>query len=158
VDHRDLPSFPTRRSSDLALARAVNRVEKAQEPEVKPSAAKPAQPDPGALGGLLSSVTTALLDGVTRVDTGELYRLINRLVEVSLDTAVLADLSLVNLEGADPKKVLTAWRTHMQRLTKSMEELQDQAVALANVPFREAAETFPQFIRYLGRKLGKDMR
>jgi len=141
-----------------ALARAVNRVEKAQEPEVKPSAAKPAQPDPGALGGLLSSVTTSLLEGVTRVDTGELYRLINRLVEVSLDTAVLADLSLVNLEGADPKKVLTAWRTHMQRLTKSMEELQDQAVALANVPFREAAETFPQFIRYLGRKLGKDVR
>ena len=81
-----------------ALARAVNRVEKAQEPEVKPSAAKPAQPDPGALGGLLSSVTTSLLEGVTRVDTGELYRLINRLVEVSLDTAVLADLSLVNLE------------------------------------------------------------
>jgi two-component system chemotaxis sensor kinase CheA len=142
----------------VELARAVSRVEKAQGAEMKPAANKPSQTDPGALGGLLSSVTTSLLEGVTRVDTGELYRLINRLVEVSLDTAVLADLSLVNLEGADPKKVLSAWRTHMQRLTKSMEELQDQAVALANVPFREAAETFPQFIRYLGRKLGKDVR
>lgn len=139
------------------LARAVSRVEKAQGAELK-GAGKPLQAEPGALGGLLSSVTTSLLEGVTRVDTGDLYRLINRLVEVSLDTSVLADLSLVNLEGADPKKVLTAWRTHMQRLTRSMEELQDQAVALANVPFREAAETFPQFIRYLGRKLGKDVR
>jgi len=141
----------------VELARAVNRVEKAQAAEVKPSG-KSNQAEPGALGGLLSSVTTSLLEGVTRVDTGDLYRLINRLVEVSLDTSVLADLSLVNLEGADPKKVLAAWRTHMQRLTQSMEELQDQAVALANVPFREAAETFPQFIRYLGRKLGKDVR
>lgn len=115
-------------------------------------------PDPGALGGLLSSVTTSLLEGVTRVDTGELYRLVNRLVEVSLDTSALADLSLVSVEGADPKKILTAWRGHMQRLTRSMTELQDQAVALANIPFREAAETFPQFIRYLGRKLDKDVR
>lgn len=116
------------------------------------------EPEPSALGGLLSSVTASLLDGVTRVDTGELYRLINRLVEVALDTAAVADLSLVSLEGADPRRVLTAWRGHMERLTESIAEVQDRAVALANVPFREAAETFPQFLRYLGRKLGKDVR
>lgn len=140
----------------VELAKAVSRVNRAFG--VGSSPGKPIQPEPGALGGLLSSVTTSLLEGVTRVDTGELYKLVNRLVEVSLDTSALADLSLVSLEGADPKKVLSAWRTHMQRLTGAMGELQDQAVALANVPFREAAETFPQFIRYLGRKLGKDVR
>lgn len=114
--------------------------------------------DSEALGGLLTSVASSLLDGVTRVDTGELYRLINRLVEVALDTAAIADLTLVNLEGADPKKVLAAWRGQLERLTRSIVEVQDQAVALANVSFREAGESFPQFLRYLGRKLGKDVR
>jgi two-component system, chemotaxis family, sensor kinase CheA len=141
----------------VELAKALTRVNRAFG-TVATSSGRAMQPEPGALGGLLSSVTTSLLEGVTRVDTGDLYKLVNRLVEVSLDTSALADLSLVSVEGADPKRVLSAWRTHMQRLTGSMAELQDQAVALANVPFREAAETFPQFIRYLGRKLGKDVR
>lgn len=114
--------------------------------------------EPSQLGGLLSSVTESLLAGVTRVDTGELYRLINRLVEVSLDTTAIADLSLVSLDGADPKRVLTAWRGQMERLAESVSDVQERAVALANVPFREVAETFPQFVRYLGRKLGKDVR
>lgn len=112
----------------------------------------------GALGGLLSSVTSSLTDGVTRVDTGELYRLINRLVEVALDSSAISDLALVNLEGADPKKVLAAWRTLLERLTASIVEVQERAVALANISFRDAVETFPQFIRYLGRKLDKDVR
>lgn len=110
------------------------------------------------LGGLLSSVTESLMGGVTRVDTGELYRLINRLVEVALDTTALADLALVNIEGADPQKIQRAWRSQMERLSSSIVDVQERAVALANVPFREVAETFPQFIRYLGRKLGKDVR
>lgn len=139
------------------LAKSVARVDRAFGIRNR-EAGRALRPEPGALGGLLSSVTTSLLEGVTRVDTGELYRLINRLVEVALDTSALADLSLVSLDGGDPKKVLTAWRGHMERLTAAMGDLQEQAVALANIPFREAAETFPQFIRYLGRKLGKDVR
>ncbi|CAN5868713.1 hybrid sensor histidine kinase/response regulator [soil metagenome] len=124
-----------------------------------PQAAEPSgESGTEALGGLLTSVASSLLEGVTRVDTGELYRLINRLVEVSLDTAAIADLTLVNLEGADPRKVLAAWRSQLERLSASVEEVQDQAVALANVSFREAGESFPQFLRYLGRKLGKDVR
>lgn len=141
----------------VELAKSVARVDRAFGIRNR-EAGRALRPEPGALGGLLSSVTTSLLEGVTRVDTGELYRLINRLVEVALDTSALADLSLVSLDGGDPKKVLTAWRGHMGRLTAAMGDLQEQAVALANIPFREAAETFPQFIRYLGRKLGKDVR
>jgi two-component system, chemotaxis family, sensor kinase CheA len=139
------------------LAKSVSRVDRAFGLGSRDTARRlPAER--GVLGGLLSSVTTSLLDGVTRVDTGELYRLVNRLVEVALDAAALSDLSLVSLEGGDPRRILTAWRSHMERLTDSMSEIQDQAVSLANIPFREAAETFPQFIRYLGRKLSKDVR
>lgn len=143
--------------STVAIAKSVARVERAFAPRT-PELGRGLQPEPGALGGLLSSVTTSLLEGVTRVDTGELYRLINRLVEVSLDTSAVADLSLVSVEGADPKNLLKAWRAHMERLAASMNEIQEHAVGLANVSFRDAAETFPQFIRYLGRKLGKDVR
>lgn len=161
IDLADLLGNALDSDDPVSMAKAVTRVQKAFGPG--PSVAGkesdgPDRPPSGALGGLLSSVTTSLLDGITRVDTGDLYRLINRLVEVSLDTVAVADLSLVSLEGGDPKKILRAWRIHMQRLTTSMGEIQQQAVSLANVPFREAVETFPQFIRYLGRKLGKDVR
>ncbi len=116
------------------------------------------QPESGSLGGLLSSVSQSLLGGVTRVDTGELYRLINRVVEVSLDADALADLSLVSIEGADPELFRKAWRSQLGGLSSSIGEIQDHAVALANVSFAEVTSTFPQFVRYLGRRIGKDVR
>ena len=116
------------------------------------------RPEPGSLGGLLTSVSDSLLGGSTRVDTGELYRLINRIVEVSLDSEALADLSLLSIEGSDPALFRKAWRQQLERLASSISEIQDQAVALANIPFRDATATFPQFVRYLGRRMGKDVR
>jgi two-component system, chemotaxis family, sensor kinase CheA len=116
------------------------------------------RPEPGSLGGLLTSVSDSLLGGSTRVDTGELYRLINRIVEVSLDSEALADLSLLSIEGSDPALFRKSWRQQLERLALSISEIQDQAVALANIPFRDATATFPQFVRYLGRRMGKDVR
>ena len=116
------------------------------------------RPEPGSLGGLLSSVSESLLGGATRVDTGDLYRLINRIVEVALDTEALADLALVSIEGSDPAVFRRSWRGQLEKLSGSIGDIQDQAVALANVSFREAASTFPQFVRYLGRRMGKDVR
>jgi two-component system chemotaxis sensor kinase CheA len=116
------------------------------------------RPEPGSLGGLLTSVSDSLLGGSTRVDTGDLYRLINRIVEVSLDSEALADLSLLSIEGSDPALFRKSWRQQLERLALSISEIQDQAVALANIPFRDATATFPQFVRYLGRRMGKDVR
>lgn len=116
------------------------------------------QPEPGSLGGLLSSVSESLLGGATRVDTGELYRLINRIVEVSLDADALTDLALVSIEGSDQNLVRRTWRSQLERLSDSIGDIQEQAVALANVSFRDATSTFPQFLRYLGRRMGKDVR
>ena len=116
------------------------------------------RPEPGSLGGLLSSVSESLLGGATRVDTGDLYRLINRIVEVALDTEALADLALVSIEGSDPAVFRRSWRGQLEKLSDSIGDIQDQAVALANVSFRDAAATFPQFVRYLGRRMGKDVR
>ncbi len=114
-------------------------------------------PEAGNLGGLLSSVSESLLGGATRVDTGELYRLINRVVEVALDAEALSDLSLVSIEGADQDLFRRSWRSQLEKLSNSIGDIQDQAVSLANVPFYEAIATFPQFVRYLARRMGKDV-
>lgn len=116
------------------------------------------QPEAGNLGGLLSSVSESLLGGATRVDTGELYRLINRIVEVALDADALADLSLVSIEGADQELFRKSWRAQLERLSDSVGDIQGQAVALADVSFFDAVATFPQFVRYLARRMGKDVR
>jgi two-component system chemotaxis sensor kinase CheA len=116
------------------------------------------QPDSSSLGGLLSSVSQSLLGGATRVDTSDLYRLINRTVEVSLDADALADLSLVSIEGADPELFRKSWRGQLERLSASVADIQSQAVSLANVSFFDAVATYPQFVRYLARRLGKDVR
>ena len=84
--------------------------------------------------------------------------MINRIVEVSLDSEALADLSLLSIEGSDPALFRRSWRQQLERLASSIGEIQDQAVALANIPFRDATATFPQFVRYLGRRMGKDVR
>ncbi len=110
------------------------------------------------LGGLLSSAETELAGSVTRVDTGNLYKLINRAVEIGIDVNALADLTHVAFEGSEPTQLLAAWRTQLERLSHDVDELQSWAVSLADVPLREAVETFPQFIRFLGRRLGKQVR
>ncbi len=115
-------------------------------------------PEAGSLGGLLSSVSETLLSGSTRVDTGDLYRLINRIVEVALDADALADLSMVSIEGSDKDLFRRSWRAQMEKLSASIREIQEQAVSLANVSFLDAVATFPQFVRYLGRRLQKDVR
>lgn len=116
------------------------------------------QPESGNLGGLLSSVSESLLGGATRVDTGDLYRLVNRIVEVALDADALADLSLVSIEGIDQELFRKSWRSQLERLSDSVNDIQCQAVSLANVSFFEAVATFPQFVRYLARRLGKDVK
>ncbi len=156
-----------------SLAEASQRLHRALETD---KASEPPRPEPTgngneprpapsgsdqpglSLGGLLESIENDLREGVTRVDTGDLYRLINRAVEVGLDAEALADLTHVSFEDADVDRLLAAWRTQLERLSDDVASLQDMAVALANVPFREAVETFPQFIRFLSRKTDKEVR
>ena len=116
------------------------------------------RPEEGNLGGLLESVSASLLGGATRVDTGDLYLLINRIVEVKLDAEALADLSLVSIEGADQDLFRRSWRAQLERLSSSVGDIQDQAVSLANVSFFEAVASVPQFVRYLARRMDKDVR
>lgn len=144
---------------DPELTGMINRQEPTADETAEPlEVVRLRSPDVGSLGGLLTSVSESLLGGATRVDTAELYRLINRIVEVALDAEAIADLSLVSIEGADPELFRRTWRAQLGRLSDSITDIQDQAVSLANVSFFDAVSTFPQFVRYLGRRSNKDVR
>lgn len=157
---------------EAIAGRLPSALEDLDDPELRQMIEEPGHPDTstspelvslrgpeiGSLGGLLTSVSESLLGGATRVDTADLYRLINRIVEVSLDAEAIADLSLVSIEGADPEVFRRSWRSQLERLSDSIADIQSQAVSLANVSFFDAVSTFPQFVRYLGRRSGKDVR
>lgn len=144
---------------DAELRTLLNKLSaEPEEPRIQPEMVSLRSPDVGSLGGLLTSVSESLLEGATRVDTSDLYRLINRIVEVALDAEAIADLSLVSIEGADPDLFRRSWRAQLAKLSGSITDIQDQAVSLANVSFFDAVSTFPQFVRYLGRRSGKDVR
>lgn len=117
----------------------------------------PTTGDQVTLGGLLPSLEGELEGSVMRVDTGALYTLINRVVEIGIEIQSLDDLALVSF-GGDPARMLAGWRAQISRVSSELSTLKDDAVSLVNVPLSEAIETFPQFVRFLGRRLGKNVR
>lgn len=145
----------------------VRRLEEWAAGSAAPSAATEEEAPPGdpfdrtgdesSLGGLLGSVEEQLSASITRVETNSLYRLINRTVELEIEAHSIVDLSYVSIEPADPARLIAAWRGQLGRLAGEVAELRRAAVALSNVRFGEAAETFPQFVKFLGRKLDKQV-
>lgn len=145
----------------------VRRLEEWAAGSAAPSAATTEESPPGdpfdrtgdesSLGGLLGSVEEQLSASITRVETNSLYRLINRTVELEIEAHSIVDLSYVSIEPADPARLISAWRGQLGRLAGEVAELRRAAVALSNVRFGEAAETFPQFVKFLGRKLDKQV-
>ncbi len=113
--------------------------------------------DDASLGGLLSSVEEYLSGAVTRVDTNDLYRLINRTVELEIEANSIADLSYVTIEAFDPAKLMAAWRSQLARFASDVADLRRSAVSLTNVRFGEAVETFSQFLKFLGRRLNRSV-
>lgn len=143
---------------DRSLSELIGKLVIEETPEGASPVPTRLRRESGDLGGLLTSVSDSLLGGATRVDTSDLYRLINRIVEVALDADAVADLSLVSFEGTDPELFRRSWRGQLEGLSESISDIQNQAVSLANVSFFEAVATYPQFVRYLARRMGKDIR
>ena len=115
------------------------------------------------LGGLLSSVESGLVGPATRVETTRLYRLINRAAEVRLDAAALASAvqALRYAVSSNPREVAslaTSWESAVENLDLAVEDLQMRALQLVAAPLSEITATFHQFVRYLSRRTGKQIR
>lgn len=133
------------------------------EPPASPPPLKPEQmlivpssngdaPLPTQFGGLLASLESLLIGTATRVDSAVLYQLINRCVEVALDIEALS----ARLE--ETPNIPVEHRQSLQGIGTAVEDLQRLATALAAAPLHDATETFPQFARYLARRLDKEIK
>jgi chemotaxis protein histidine kinase CheA/ActR/RegA family two-component response regulator len=153
-----------------ADASAPAPAESAPPPPVPPPSPAPSRPVPEMgspelldLGGLLSSVESGLVGPATRVETTRLYRLINRAAEVRLDAAALAAAvqALRFAVSSNPREVAalaTSWESAVETLDLAVEDLQMRALQLVAAPLSEITATFHQFVRYVSRRTGKQIR
>ncbi len=155
---------PVRTDSPTA-PREVNPVAPPAPPSPAPARPVPEMGNPELLdlGGLLSSVESGLVGPATRVETTRLYRLINRAAEVRLDAAALAAAvqALRFAVSSNPREVAslaTSWESAVETLDLAVEDLQMRALQLVAAPLSEITDTFHQFVRYLSRRTGKQIR
>jgi two-component system chemotaxis sensor kinase CheA len=114
------------------------------------------------LGGLLSSLHDRMAGGTTRVEVQRLYQLINRAVEARLDANVLESSlnSLPESASLDPNilEMVGRWRQAARSLELALSDVERQALDLSSGRLRELTTTFPQLLRFVSRRTGKEVR
>ncbi len=114
------------------------------------------------LGGLLSSLHDQMAGTTNRVEVQRLYQLINRAVEARLDANVLG-ASLRSATGdlpadASGRNVVDQWQRAAQALESALLDVERQALALSSGRLRELTNAFPQLLRFVSRRTGKQVR
>ncbi|MDH3500644.1 MAG: Hpt domain-containing protein, partial [Acidimicrobiia bacterium] len=112
------------------------------------------------MGGLLSSIHDHLTGGSTRIDSGKLYQLINQSVELRLDVqALTSTMERVRdiVEGSDGQ-LAADFEKATRMVETSLHNIQERALDLASVRLKEITASFPQLMRYVARKTGKEVR
>lgn len=104
------------------------------------------------LGGLLGALENWASGQTIQVSAGRLYRLINYVasMRVELDS-VLAELRY-------SPTVTHEMIEHMTEVVRATSALEMNAMELGAVPVRQMTNTLPQLVRYLAKKLGKEIR
>lgn len=114
------------------------------------------------LGGLLGTLDSTAFGEKIRVDAASLYRLINGLCSLRVDAdalgARIAGLAAEGGDGAKLREQLGMVSATVAATQKAILDLQARAVDLAAVPLSEITNTFPQLVRYLSRRSGKEIR
>ncbi|MCJ7726390.1 MAG: response regulator, partial [Acidimicrobiia bacterium] len=112
------------------------------------------------LGGLLSSLDSWAFGETVRVNAASLFRLINAICSLRVDTEVLETLVLAatNGQGTDDPGLLARLQAEVVRAGRDANEVQQQAIDLASAPVAEITATFSQLLRYLSRKINKEIR
>lgn len=118
--------------------------------------------DYGDLGGLLGSLDSWAFAENTRVNAAELFRLINEVCSLRVDAeALVAAVGGVTRNLDDPAaldEALLRLGSMVSGAEKAVIDLQTRAVDLAAAPLNEITNTFPQLVRYVSRKAGKEIR
>ncbi len=112
------------------------------------------------LGGLLSSLHDHLTGGNMRIDSGKLYQMINRSVELRLDVQALSETvdRVLDLVATIDPDLSTEFAKMCKMVEASLYDIQERALDLASVRLKEITSGFPQLMRYVARKTGKEVR
>lgn len=115
------------------------------------------------LGGLMNELELVLGGDSTRVETSRMYQLINRAVELRLDAEAMSEAAGAlhreverGASGAAAASVRLGFA--VDRFHESVLQLQEEALRLPSVQFDEVTSTFDQLVRFLARRLNKDVR
>lgn len=114
------------------------------------------------LGGLLGSIDAWAFGENVRVNAASLFRLINEVCSLRVDAGALASLvDEVTASLGDSETTgsgLARLSDSVAAAEKTLEDLQTRALDLASSPLSEITNTYPQLVRYLARKAGKEIR
>ncbi len=104
------------------------------------------------LGGLLGALENWASGQTIQVSAGRLYRLINYVASMRVEL----DSMLGEMRYAP--KVTIEMVERMTDLVRATSALEMNAMELGAVPVRQMTNTLPQLVRYLAKKLGKEVR
>jgi chemotaxis protein histidine kinase CheA len=104
------------------------------------------------LGGLLGALENWASGQTIQVSAGRLYRLINYVASMRVE------LDSMLGEMRYSQQVTVDMVEHMTDLVKATSALEMNAMELGAVPVRQMTNTLPQLVRYLAKKLGKEVR
>ncbi len=104
------------------------------------------------LGGLLGALENWASGQTIQVSAGRLYRLINYVASMRVE------LDSMLSEMRYSPQVTVDMVDHMTDLVRATSALEMNAMELGAVPVRQMTNTLPQLVRYLAKKLGKEVR
>jgi two-component system chemotaxis sensor kinase CheA len=118
--------------------------------------------DQSDFGGLLGTLDSFAFGESLRVNAASMFQLINQICSLRVDAEVLGELVADVTRGLDDREAL---ESAVGRLAgaigaadKAVVDLQTRALDLSAAPLAEITNTFPQLVRYLSRKAGKEIR
>ena len=141
--------------------RALRRALRVQEEAVVPAEVRVSRPQ-GDLGGLLGAIDSWAFGETVRVNAAGLFRLINEICSLRVDSESLATavarLTRAKLDAAAMAEELGALAALVDTADKALLDLQARAVDLAAAPLSDITSSFPQLVRYISRRAGKEVR
>ena len=147
-----------------ALAEGMRAVRQAMRGDAIPLDQPPTKTvsEPSDLGGLLGTLDSEGFGETIRVNAAALFRLINEICSLRVDAEALYGAVEQVEDSIDDRAELAVSMTTLTDLIataeKAVVDVQDRAVDLAAAPLSDITSTYPQFVRYLARKAGKDVR
>ena len=146
------------------LAAGMRALRQARRPDSILEEAPVTRPpsESGDLGGLLGSLDSGAFDESVLVNAAGLFRLINEICSLQVDAEALFSAVERAERSIEDREELRDSMADLKGLIatagKAIIDLQGRAVDLAAAPLSEITNTYPQLVRYLARKAGKDVR